>query len=339
MGLDLVDQVDLVVEGDHAGVVVEHRDQPGAAVALPQPAVDLLGQAADVGGEQRADGLGRAVALAVGDRGVEDLVLAVLAPGLGQALELDVGGGAAEAGGAAARCRGGGAEVVADGGHLGERQRQQSLAADPLELVVVAREIDGAHRRPLARRHLGNRQVGRPPLPLGAALHADGLDDRVGDELEGDPLGRRPIDAGEQVEPRGVDRGAVAERPPEGVLDRHPGALADRIGDPGPVGDGDHLVEGAAAEPSDGALVEHRIGELGDDRGQLLRGELRLDVVDVAGAHLGHRDAQEVADLPRYVATARVRQLGPDGDLQAVDHRVAEGGARRAPAAAAAGRL
>ena len=90
VGLHLEAQERLPVERDDAGVVVEDRAQE------PAPAGEPLGGRADVRLEQRVDRLLPA-ALAVADRRVEDLVLAVLRPGLGDHLQLDVGHRAARA--------------------------------------------------------------------------------------------------------------------------------------------------------------------------------------------------------------------------------------------------
>ncbi len=77
------------VEGDHPGVVVEHRAQE------PAPAGHLLRGGADVGSEERVDHL-LVPSSAIADGGVEDLVLAVLRPGLGDHLQLHVRGGGGE---------------------------------------------------------------------------------------------------------------------------------------------------------------------------------------------------------------------------------------------------
>ena len=52
----------------------------------------IVGRASNERLEQRSDRFGLAVGLVVGDGRVEDLVLAVLAPGLSEALEFDVRG-------------------------------------------------------------------------------------------------------------------------------------------------------------------------------------------------------------------------------------------------------
>ena len=91
VGLRLEAQQRFGVELDDPGIVVEHRTQEAVAW------IDLAGGGADTAVEQGADGLDPAV-LAVFDGGVEDLVLAVLGPGLGEHLQLDIGGGVTEPG-------------------------------------------------------------------------------------------------------------------------------------------------------------------------------------------------------------------------------------------------
>ena len=97
------------------------------------------------------------------DLGPERLVGAVLAPRLGEGLQLDVG-----------RVAIGGAEVVADHPQLGRVERQCALPADRLQPVVVeVAQLD--HGRRGARLGAGVQvRVGEAGAPL--------LDHRVGDE-------------------------------------------------------------------------------------------------------------------------------------------------------------
>ena len=89
---------------------------------------------------------------------------AVLGPGLGQHLQLDVGGLAARP-----------AEIVLDGAHLGQVQRQAALPADGFE----ARRIGCGQRddldRGVSRLRKGERRGHGP-------VEGVSLDDRVGEQ-------------------------------------------------------------------------------------------------------------------------------------------------------------
>ncbi len=89
-------------------------------------------------------------------------------------------------------------------------------------------------------------------MPLVAGLDLDRLDDGVRQQLAGDPLGLGAVDAGQQVQPTGEHRGVGLERAAERVLDGDPGALADRVGDAGLVGDGDGHVETVSVQAPQG---------------------------------------------------------------------------------------
>ena len=120
VGLDLEGQVEVIVEGHDACVVVERRAEPGG--------IDLLGdrpegteQSFVVGDRHRA--IGPRVLQA--DTSPERLVHAVLGPGLGQCLELGVG-----------RVTFLLPVVITDGPHLGQVEREQTLPAETLEIGV-----------------------------------------------------------------------------------------------------------------------------------------------------------------------------------------------------------
>ena len=104
------------------------------------------------------------------DGALERLVDAVLAPGLGEGLEFDVG-----------RLAAGRAEVVLDRLHLGQREEQVLLAGEGFELVIgeVAQgdvgELEGVG---VALRELGREE----------GVEVDRLDDAVGEDAGGDPL-------------------------------------------------------------------------------------------------------------------------------------------------------
>ena len=121
--LDLEDDVELVVEAHDAGVVLEHAHAP---VVVRPPLADLLRGGEDRLLEHVLEAAARRHVVAVGDPPGERLVAAVLAPGLGERLQLDVGRVAVQL-----------AEVGLDRLHLGQLQVELALAAEPHERLVV----------------------------------------------------------------------------------------------------------------------------------------------------------------------------------------------------------
>jgi hypothetical protein len=169
VGLHLVHQVPAVVEADHPGIVVEHRDEE------THPAADLLRGAPDAGVEEGMDRLPGTARLLVADDGVEDLVLAVLGPGLGQHLQLRVRGFRAQT--HPLPLAGAVLEVIPDRAHLLQVQGEQSFRADALEIRVPAIQVHGFDGGLGETGHHGDGQVGRGRLEGGAVLHPDGLDE------------------------------------------------------------------------------------------------------------------------------------------------------------------
>ena len=162
--LDLERDVELVVEPHDAGVVLEDADAP---VVVAPAAAQLLR-----GGEDRllehVLELPLAALVAVGDPAGERLVAAVLAPGLGDRFQLDVGRLAAQLG-----------EMPLDRLHLGELQVELPLAAEPHEGVVVEAAIgDGAELEAVVAARFEPRERQRPDDDL--------LDGVVGEHLVAD---------------------------------------------------------------------------------------------------------------------------------------------------------
>ena len=340
--LDLVDEVVALGRGDDAGVVVEDGDEPAAALLGLEPLVDHPRRAADAGLEQRVDHLRRAPRLGVGDPRVHDLVLAVLAPCLGERLQLDVGRRAAEARRLAPRVVLRAAVEVADRPHLLQREGEEARAGDRAQLVVRDLEADRQRR---ARRRLDDArhgEVGAGGEPLVARLDRHPLDHLVGEELGGDPRRGEAVHAAEQVHPRGVDLPLLAELAAEEVLDRHLGALADRVGHAGLEADGDGDVERAVVEPADGADAHDRAGELVGHAAGLVVGERGFDQVDVAGPDRLDRQAEMFADPPGDGHAAAIDETGAGSDLDAgnAGHGAtpSDGGGRRGGSAGAPGK-
>jgi hypothetical protein len=66
--------------------------------------------------------------------------------------------------------------------------------------------------------------------------------------------------------------------------------------------------------------MEHRIGQLTHDSGDLFVGKISRDVIDVTRANTRDGYAKEVPDLEKKVLATGVPQSGTKGDLDAVDH-------------------
>jgi hypothetical protein len=133
LGLDR-DEV-VVVEAEHARVVGEHRDEVGPL------GHELHGGGAHAGLEQRLDLAGGAV-FVVHDAGVEDLVLAVLAPGLGDHFQFDVGGVGRQADGPAEHVDVVLREIFLDGAHFFQRERQGAFAGHLHQFFIGIRQGD-----------------------------------------------------------------------------------------------------------------------------------------------------------------------------------------------------
>ena len=86
--LYLKHQVIIIAPGNNPGIVLEHGDAP---VALCQALSDGTGRALDKGIKQAPDFANRARTVVIGNGCVEYLMLAVLRPGLGQHLKLNIG--------------------------------------------------------------------------------------------------------------------------------------------------------------------------------------------------------------------------------------------------------
>ena len=174
VGLDLVDQVDLVVEVDHAGVVAEDRDQPVHLVG------DFAGALLNEGLVAGDDLLLFAVfEIFVVDLRAENLMFAVFAPGLSEHFELDVGRIVPEAVFLTILRL---TEIALNRLHLLQRQRENSLAADLQKLIVGNLQIVFANFAALTA--VDHRQVERNSIRrLFAGEHQHRLDQLVGKQF------------------------------------------------------------------------------------------------------------------------------------------------------------
>ena len=121
MRLHLEDEMKIVVELDDPRIVDEHGY---ALVARAFGTADILGRLPDGAGEEVVDALSLPARDVIYDP-VEDLVLAVLGPGLGQRLQFDVRRVAADR-----------AEMAPDRPHLLQIEGQHAIAAQPHHFIV-----------------------------------------------------------------------------------------------------------------------------------------------------------------------------------------------------------
>ena len=186
-----------VVEPDDAGVVAEDAHQPVACQLARRAEDRLLEQVVDRPPLE-------------GDPPFKRLVRAVLAPGLGERLQLAVGRVPAEPG-----------EVVADGLHLGETQRELARPAQRDQRRVI---------EPADRHLLPAEVVG---LTLAEAIERKRADDGLLDGV----VGQHPLDQAGQflggpIDPVGPDRPDVRHGVTQ-VLQERQGALGLGVGHAG----------------------------------------------------------------------------------------------------------
>ena len=117
----LEDEMIVFVKFDDPGVVDEHGY---TAVVRPLGPADVFGRLPDSAGEEVVDAL-LLTARYVVDDPVEDLVLAVLGPGLGQRLHFDVRRVAAKR-----------IEMAPDRPHFLQVERQHAVPAQPRHFIV-----------------------------------------------------------------------------------------------------------------------------------------------------------------------------------------------------------
>ena len=158
LGLD-ADEI-LVVEIDDAGVVMEDRPE------VRPSGLEVFRGSLDISGEERVDDFLGAAFLAVTDTGREDLVLAVLAPGLGDHLEFDVRGFGREALGGPSLPGRLAAVIVPDGAHLVQRKEKEAVPGELDEFLVgEVRDREGLHLDGTRRHDVGIDPRETPTLP------------------------------------------------------------------------------------------------------------------------------------------------------------------------------
>ena len=212
VGLHLEDKVPVVVEADDSRIVGKNGEAP---VVCTHSLPDFAGRPLDAAAEKGIDFGDAPLAVVIGDPGVEDLVLAVFRPGLGEAFQLRVGHPGPQTDLFAPGEDGVVFQVVPEDPHLLQGQGEDPLLADPDERLIGAVEVDLLRSDALFSddtRHIGLDRLSRGP---GAAIDdLMTLDQIVGEEFGGDPLrivpgkeieGAPVADAGDGILPGGVD--------------------------------------------------------------------------------------------------------------------------------------
>ena len=121
VSFDLESDAQLAGHSDHSGIVLKNRD---AVVFVAKFAADFLGCSGDEGWEKALDGFFALIVLII-DGGLENLVLAVFGPGLGQTFQFHVGWFPPQP-----------VVIGLDGLHFFEGEGQAAVCADSFQLFA-----------------------------------------------------------------------------------------------------------------------------------------------------------------------------------------------------------
>jgi hypothetical protein len=198
-----------VAEFDHAGVVLEHGQ---AEVPFSHAITKLFRAALDEGLVEAVD-FGRSrFAVLVGNARAENLVLAVLGPGLGQAFQFRVRGVRGQVHGLAGLAHGRVGVVGRDGAQLFQGQSQGVFPAEFHEFLIVhhtygydGHQIGGRTCDPR-----GLRREAGVASPVVGAFDAVALDQIVGQKVYGNAFGLPAAQVARQKIPFGRVYGKVA---------------------------------------------------------------------------------------------------------------------------------
>ena len=201
-------------------------------------------------------------------------MFAVLAPGLGERLELDVHRHPPET-----------AEVVAYRVELGKIECERPppfpgfRVEDPLfsyarEIRIGKVEVDGCGRREAVEVDEGRDRIHPHLAVLLAAFYVDTVDERISEGVGKSLQGFRGQVACGKVELRREDRLPFAEPEPEVFLDGLARRRPDVIGDPGQETDLDSIVEVGLCRPIYGVALDDGVAELRADLREFVRGKV-----------------------------------------------------------------
>ena len=276
--------------------------QPGSDTA------DLVRGPSNVSAEQGIDDLGpTGLLIVVLNPGVEDLVLAVFRPGLGDGFELDVRRPFRQAHGTPFRRMG--TEIGLDRLHLLQRQGQDPAAADLHELFVRDVEPDFAYNR--FGMQLDPRQVERGTVlfPLFPAEDIGLLDQTVGQKIPRNLLGclTVPFRGVEEVFDRRAHLLRFLERSAENVLDRRGSAAGDVVRHPRSIADDYQPVKRFFRTGlAEGTDLGDRIRKRLEDRPGYLFRFVQFQGIDLPYLDTPQRQFQERTDLPFHRPCFRV---------------------------------
>ena len=326
VGLHLEDHVPVGIEADHPGIVLEHRQAP---VVLTHVLADLFGNIADIGVKQADDaGGGTGFRILIGDVAVEDLVLAVLGPGLGQDLQFHVGDLFAQAPGGPLGLYPGPGQVVANELHFLQGQGEHPVLADPDQLLIGDIQVDLHYLDPVFPNHLGGKGLDSAGLDKTRPVHhREALDQLVGQELAGNGLGFVLIKVpGEEKLGRGVDRLVPGQLTAEEQAQGLGRGAALVVGDPGPEAHLDQPVEFELVLQGQGTqriVLGYWVGKgAGCGLLQLFRGDVRLHRKGLDGSH-GVNGEVEVRGNPfSGLFSERIIECRLQADLDSGKHSV-----------------
>jgi hypothetical protein len=295
----------IVIETAHSGIVPEHRHDP--RLLLRQRHGGLF----DAGLEQGVDCLFGALRhIPVPEHALKGVVVAVVAAGLGNIFQFDVGGlGETHFGAAGHHFRI--EEVLPDGGHIFGIKGKIALIADAHKGVVT---VDGhsGHRGGVIEKHFGDDDADAGfRIPIRGAEYLPLLDNVIGQQLGRDAIDIVPA---EQVAPDTIPLGGIDALPwfkidSQQVFHGLHSCGAGIVTDSRAVADPDHPVK-IDGQRLEGGDLGDRVGEdVGLGFGDLLFRQIGIDGDNMNGANLVRCDAEIVLGFGLQALALGIDQL------------------------------
>ncbi len=233
----------------------------------------------------------------------------MLAPGLGEGLEFDVGKVRPKPDRFAGPAHLGVGGIGLQGLHLLEIKGEHPLLADAQQIFVGNIEIDPVNHRLDITGHLGDGdRHPRAGVEFRCGHDRPALDQTVGQKTRGDLLGLGLVNlAGEQVLGGGVDPLPVLEPPPGQILEGLLTGTTDVVGYAGTEPHLDQNVEVMGQRPVDRDVLNHRIGKRTARRGlDILFGKFGIHGVNIQGPDIFQVDSQVLLDFAPHTLAARI---------------------------------